>query len=83
MTPGRKVKATLESVAMQSNVSKITVSRAFSHPDKVHPETLKRVLETAAEMGYVVNTAARNLRARDSKTIGIVNPDMNNPFLAG
>lgn len=83
MTPGRKVKATLESVAMQSNVSKITVSRAFSHPDKVHPETLKRVLETAAEMGYVVNTAARNLRARDSKTIGIVNPDMNNPFFGG
>jgi len=77
------MKATLSSVAAQSNVSKITVSRAFSHPDKVHPETLKRVLETAAEMGYVVNTAARNLRARDSKTIGIVNPDMGNPFFGG
>ncbi|MBK0003784.1 LacI family DNA-binding transcriptional regulator [Erwinia sp. S38] len=77
------MKATLSSVAAQSNVSKITVSRAFSHPDKVHPETLKRVLETASEMGYVVNTAARNLRARDSKTIGIVNPDMGNPFFGG
>ncbi|MBM7342644.1 LacI family transcriptional regulator [Pantoea coffeiphila] len=83
MPPGRKMKATLSSVAAQSNVSKITVSRAFSHPDKVHPETLKRVLETASEMGYVVNTAARNLRARDSKTIGIVNPDMGNPFFGG
>lgn len=80
MAPGRKVKATLASVAAQSNVSKITVSRAFSHPEKVHPDTLRRVLETAEEMGYVVNTAARNLRARASKTIGIVNPDMGNPF---
>ncbi|MFG1175097.1 LacI family DNA-binding transcriptional regulator [Erwiniaceae bacterium CAU 1747] len=77
------MKATLSSVAAQANVSKITVSRAFSHPEKVHPETLKRVLETAAGMGYVVNTAARNLRARDSKTIGIVNPDMGNPFFGG
>ncbi|BAE73883.1 HTH-type transcriptional repressor CytR [Sodalis glossinidius str. 'morsitans'] len=80
MAPGRKVKATLASVAAQSNVSKITASRAFSHPEKVHPDTLRRVLETAQEMGYVVNTAARNLRARASKTIGIVNPDMGNPF---
>jgi len=80
---GRKVKATLSSVAAEANVSKITVSRAFTHPEKVHPDTLKRVLATATEMGYVVNTAARNLRARDSKTIGIVNPDMNNPFFGG
>ncbi|MEM6160068.1 LacI family DNA-binding transcriptional regulator [Erwinia sp. P6884] len=83
LAAGRKGKATLESVAAQANVSKITVSRAFSHPAKVHPDTLKRVLEAAEEMGYVVNTAARNLRARDSKTIGIVNPDMGNPFFGG
>ncbi|QWA14099.1 LacI family DNA-binding transcriptional regulator [Sodalis ligni] len=76
----RHRKATLESVAAQSNVSKITVSRAFTHPEKVHPDTLKRVLDAAESMGYIVNAAARTLRAKASKTIGIVNPDMSNPF---
>ncbi|MFC0226710.1 LacI family DNA-binding transcriptional regulator [Serratia aquatilis] len=80
MAADRSRKATLESVAALANVSKITVSRAFSQPDKVHPETLSRILETAESLGYVMNTAARNLRAKASKTIGIVNPDMANPF---
>lgn len=83
MAVGRGRKATLASVAAQANVSKITASRAFSQPDKVHPETLQRIRETAASLGYVVNAAARNLRAKTSKTIGIVNPDMANPFFGG
>lgn len=74
-------KVTLENVAALANVSKITASRAFSQPDKVHPETLKRILEAADKIGYVVNAVARNLRAKSSKTIGIVSPDMGNPFL--
>ncbi|WP_273876926.1 LacI family DNA-binding transcriptional regulator, partial [Serratia marcescens] len=48
MAVGRGRKATLASVAAQANVSKITASRAFSQPDKVHPETLRRIRETAA-----------------------------------
>ncbi|KQN43093.1 LacI family transcriptional regulator [Serratia sp. Leaf50] len=83
MAVGRGKKATLASVAAQANVSKITASRAFSQPDKVHPETLQRIRETAEQLGYVVNAAARNLRAKSSKTIGIVNPDMANPFFGG
>lgn len=83
MAVGRGRKATLASVAAQANVSKITASRAFSQPDKVHPETLQRIRETAELLGYVVNTAARSLRAKSSKTIGIVNPDMANPFFGG
>ncbi|OMQ25787.1 LacI family DNA-binding transcriptional regulator [Serratia oryzae] len=80
MAVERPQKATLESVATLANVSKITVSRAFSQPDKVHPETLRRILSMAESVGYVVNRAARNLRTNTSKTIGIVNPDMTNPF---
>lgn len=80
MAADRGRKATLASVAIQANVSKITVSRAFSHPEKVHPETLQRIRNSAEQLGYVMNTAARNLRAKTSKTIGIVNPDMANPF---
>lgn len=80
---GRSKKATLASVAAQANVSKITASRAFAQPEKVHPDTLLRIRETAEQLGYVVNTAARTLRAKSSKTIGIVNPDMANPFFGG
>lgn len=76
-------KVTLENVAALANVSKITASRAFSQPDKVHPETLKRILEAADKIGYVVNAVARSLRAKSSKTIGIVTPDMGNPFFGG
>lgn len=83
MAAGRGRKATLVNVAAQANVSKITASRAFSQPEKVHPETLQRIRETAEQLGYVVNTAARSLRAKSSKTIGIVNPDMANPFFGG
>lgn len=83
MAVRRGRKATLVNVAAQANVSKITASRAFSNPDKVHPETLQRIRETAASLGYVANAAARNLRTKTSKTIGIVNPDMANPFFGG
>ncbi|WP_413741574.1 LacI family DNA-binding transcriptional regulator [Sodalis sp. RH15] len=80
MAASRLEKVTLESVAARLNVSRITVSRAFTHPEKVHPDTLKRVLAAAESMGYIVNAAARILRANASKTIGIVNPDMSHPF---
>jgi len=76
----RSNKITLESVATIANVSKITASRAFSQPEKVHPETLKRIMDAADKIGYIINTSARNLRAKSSKTIGIVSPDMENPF---
>lgn len=80
MAAGRGRKVTLAGVAARANVSKITASRAFSQPEKVHPETLQRIRASAEQLGYIVNTAARNLRAKISKTIGIVNPDMANPF---
>lgn len=83
MADHKSQKVTLENVAALANVSKITASRAFSQPDKVHPETLKRILDAADQIGYVVNTVARNLRAKSSKTIGIVSPDMGNPFFGG
>ena len=83
MADHRSQKMTLEDVAALANVSKITASRAFSQPDKVHPDTLKRILDAANQIGYVVNAVARNLRAKSSKTIGIVTPNMSNPFFGG
>jgi len=77
---GRKI--TLSDVASIANVSKITASRAFSSPEKVHPDTLKQIQDVARKMGYVVNSSARMLRSKASKTIGIVHSDMTNPFFS-
>ncbi|EBR9859347.1 LacI family transcriptional regulator, partial [Salmonella enterica subsp. enterica serovar Chester] len=52
MAEPRTQKVTLENVAAIANVSKITASRAFSQPDKVHPETLRRILDAADKIGY-------------------------------
>ncbi|MLO26080.1 LacI family transcriptional regulator, partial [Salmonella enterica subsp. enterica] len=82
MTYSNKNKTTLATVAARANVSVITASRAFSQPEKVSPETLKRIQKSAEELGYILNASARNLRAKKSKTIGVVTPDMVNPFFS-
>lgn len=75
-----KKRVTLADIAKKTNLSAITISRAFSYPDKVNPETLEMVLKAAAELNYMPNRAARSLKSHQSKIIGIVNPNMSNPF---
>lgn len=67
-TPGR---ATLVSVAEAAGVSRQTVSNALHAPDKVAPDTLERVLATIEELGYRPSLAARQLRTRRSRTLGL------------
>jgi LacI family transcriptional regulator len=75
-----KKRITLSDIAKDTNLSAITISRAFSNPEKVNHETLELVRETAARLGYKPNRAARALKTNKTKTIGIVNPNMSNPF---
>lgn len=65
---------------MSAGVSIGTVSNVLNHPDKVSPETVKRVQATIAELGFVRNDAARQLRAGDSRTVALVVFDAANPF---
>lgn len=69
-------------VARVAGVSVSTVSRAMSRPEDVSPETLTKVLETAAGMGYRPNLMARNLITGRTGAIGLVVPDIENPFFA-
>ena len=57
-----------------------TVSNVLNRPDAVAPSTRQRVLEVIAELGYVRNDSARQLRAGRSRTIAIVVLDVANPF---
>lgn len=69
-------------VAVAASVSVGTVSNVLNRPDKVAPDTVARVHAAIAELGFVRNDAARQLRAGRSRTIGLVVLDIRNPFFA-
>lgn len=56
------------------------MSRAFGMPDVVKEETRRRVLTAAAKLGYHPNRAARGLITGRTGNIGVIVPDMENPF---
>jgi DNA-binding LacI/PurR family transcriptional regulator len=62
---------TLADVAERAGVSRQTVSNAVNNPDLLREDTLLRVQEAIAELGYLPNRAARNLRTRASHLIGL------------
>jgi LacI family transcriptional regulator len=57
-----------------------TVSRTFSAPHLVNPETRSRVLATAESLGYRPNRAARALITGRTHNIGLIVADIANPF---
>lgn len=72
--------ATIKDVAEKAGVSAATVSYVLNDARKVRPETEQRVLWAAKELGYQPNTAARSLAVGRSSIIGLIVPDMLNPF---
>lgn len=71
---------TLADVAAAAGLSGSTVSRALSAPEKVNATTRERVERIAREMGYVANHSARSLTAGRTDLIGLMVPDIANPF---
>ena len=67
-------------VAARAGVSLGTVSNVLNRPDRVAPATRDRVMQAIQELGFVRNEAARQLRAGQSRTIGLVVLDVGNPF---
>ena len=72
--------ATIKDVAEKAGVSAATVSYVLNDARKVRPETEQRVLWAAKELGYQPNTAARSLAVGHSTVIGLIVPDLLNPF---
>lgn len=71
---------TILDVAQSAGVSKSTVSNVIRGARNVSPETRRRVLETAALLGYRPNAVARDLVRRRTSTLGLVVGDLANPF---
>jgi DNA-binding LacI/PurR family transcriptional regulator len=82
--PHPKLRVTTRDVAARAGVSQPTVSLVLSRSAhaRVAPETRERVLKAAAELGYRPNVLARGLVQRRSYALGIVVPDIRNPFFA-
>jgi len=71
---------TINEVAARASVSTATVSRAIAGTAKVSEALRARVSRAARELDYRPNRVARNLRVRATRTIGVVIPDILNPF---
>jgi len=72
----------VKDVAVAAGVSVGTVSNVLNQPDRVSARTAERVQQAIRELGFVRNDAARQLRAGRSRSIGLVVPDIGNPFFA-
>ena len=73
---------TLRDVAAEAGVDTSTASRALSAANQhlLSTETVTRVLETAEKLNYRPNTIARGLRTNRTQTVGMLVPDLTNPF---
>ena len=71
---------TSKDIARQLKISQSTVSRALRGDPRVAPETTARILETARQMDYTPNLAARSLITRKTGTVALIVSDITNPF---
>jgi LacI family transcriptional regulator len=77
-----KRRLTIREVAKAAEVSIGTVSAVINGLDSVTEKTRQRVQQCIAELGFEPNTAARSLKRQRSSSIGLVMPDLQNPFFA-
>ena len=77
-----KKRTTIKDVAALAGVSAATVSRALDDHPEISHETKARVRAACAELGYVPNAAARGLTGQATHTIGLVVPDISNPYFS-
>ncbi|WP_329429851.1 substrate-binding domain-containing protein [Streptosporangium sp. NBC_01495] len=78
--PIRGDRPSITRVAQLAGVSATTVSHALNGRRPVAEETRRRVLAAIDQLGYRPNVLARGLRTSRSQTIGLIIPDITNPF---
>ena len=76
------MRITMQDVAKRAGVSAMTVSRVVNGREGVDSETQRRVEETIRALDFVPNRIARGLVSQKTQTIGLIVPDVVNPFFA-
>jgi LacI family transcriptional regulator len=74
------IMATIVDVAEHAGVSTTTVSRVLNGTISVNPEMSAKVRASVAALNYRPSRAARALRSRRAKTVGLLISDIQNPF---
>lgn len=77
---GEVIMATIKDVAKLAGVSICTVSRTLAGKDRIKAETREKVLNAVEELGYKPNYSARSLKTGTTDTIGLIVPDITNPY---
>jgi LacI family transcriptional regulator len=72
--------SSIKDVAREAGVSIATVSRVFSGRDPVSEQMRARVLAAAGRVAYRPNALARSLKVETTRTLGLVVPNIMNPF---
>jgi LacI family transcriptional regulator len=75
-------RVTIADVAREVGVSLMTVSRVVNHKDGVSPATRQQVLDAIERLGYRPSGIARSLATQQTGTLGLVVPDVANPFFS-
>lgn len=75
-----KMSVTIREVAKAAGVSTATVSNVLNKTGKVGRSTRISVLSAVKRLGYFPNVHARHLASHNSRTLGIIVSDIENPF---
>lgn len=74
--------STIYDVAREAGVSMATVSRVMNDTAVVKEETKRKVQAAIDMLGYRPNAVARGLASKKTKTIGVIVPDVSDPYVA-
>lgn len=75
-------RVTIIDVAREANVSPATVSRVLTDAKRVSDDLAQRVRDAVTRLGYRPNPAAQGLLRGRSHAVGVVVPDLSNPYFA-
>jgi LacI family transcriptional regulator len=73
-------RTTISDVAKEAGVSTMTVSRVLNGRGEISQETRERVQSVIDRLNYRPSSIARNLKTQRTHTIGLIVPDITNPF---
>jgi LacI family transcriptional regulator len=76
----REGRVTIYKIAEELGVSPSTVSRALNNTGRMSQELRNKIVELAKKYNYIPNEAAKGLRTKSSMLLGLIVPDIANPY---
>src|SRR5699024_7793731 len=76
------MKVTIYDVAKEANVSIATVSKVINNTGRISEKTRRKVKDVMIELNYRPNMLASALMGKQTKTIGLLIPDLANPLFS-